>query len=106
MEEEGTAIAADGRSLADARQLLKTGSLRPPALGENTTLGVVATNATLTLDTVQLNLQFLIPFLFMFPFCIFQISLLILFLIADLLIVSWMNTFLVQIIFRLLLFLQ
>jgi L-aminopeptidase/D-esterase-like protein len=40
---------ADGKSLADARALLMSGSLRQPArLGENTTLGVVATNATLT----------------------------------------------------------
>jgi len=40
---------ADGKSLADARVLLATGALRQPArLGENTTLGVVATNATLT----------------------------------------------------------
>jgi L-aminopeptidase/D-esterase-like protein len=40
---------ADGKSLADARALLTSGSLRQPArLGENTTLGVVATNATLT----------------------------------------------------------
>jgi L-aminopeptidase/D-esterase-like protein len=39
----------DGKSLADARVLLTTGALRQPArLGENTTLGVVATNATLT----------------------------------------------------------
>jgi L-aminopeptidase/D-esterase-like protein len=40
---------ADGKSLADARTLLMSGALRQPArLGENTTLGVVATNATLT----------------------------------------------------------
>jgi L-aminopeptidase/D-esterase-like protein len=40
---------ADGKSLADARVLLASGALRQPArLGENTTLGVVATNATLT----------------------------------------------------------
>jgi L-aminopeptidase/D-esterase-like protein len=40
---------ADGKSLADARTLLTSGALRQPArLGENTTLGVVATNATLT----------------------------------------------------------
>jgi len=39
----------DGKSLADARTLLTSGALRQPArLGENTTLGVVATNATLT----------------------------------------------------------
>jgi L-aminopeptidase/D-esterase-like protein len=39
----------DGRSLADARKLLTSGAVRQPArLGENTTLGVVATNATLT----------------------------------------------------------
>jgi L-aminopeptidase/D-esterase-like protein len=39
---------ADGRSLADARVLLTAGQLRPPQIGENTTIGVVATNATLT----------------------------------------------------------
>ena len=40
---------ADGKSLADARVLLTTGAIRQPArLGENTTLAVVATNATLT----------------------------------------------------------
>ncbi len=39
----------DGRSLADARKLLLSGAVRQPArLGENTTLGVVATNAVLT----------------------------------------------------------
>src|SRR5262249_55670051 len=39
---------ADGKSLADARVLLTTGAMQPPRIGENTTLGVVATNATLT----------------------------------------------------------
>jgi L-aminopeptidase/D-esterase-like protein len=40
---------ADGKSLADARALLTSGALKQPArLGENTTLGVVVTNATLT----------------------------------------------------------
>jgi L-aminopeptidase/D-esterase-like protein len=40
---------ADGTSLADARVLLTTGAVRSPARpGENTTLGVVATNASLT----------------------------------------------------------
>ena len=40
---------ANGMSLADARVLLTTGALRQPAkIGENTTLAVVATNATLT----------------------------------------------------------
>ncbi len=40
----------DGRSLADARGLLRSGGFGRPALvsGENTTLGVVATNAVLT----------------------------------------------------------
>lgn len=40
----------DGRSLADARGLLRSGAYGRPALvsGENTTLGVVATNAVLT----------------------------------------------------------
>jgi len=38
----------DGRSLADARKLLRTGGFKPLARpGENTTIGVVATNATL-----------------------------------------------------------
>jgi L-aminopeptidase/D-esterase-like protein len=40
--------SADG-SLADARTLLRTGAtMAPPAAGENTTIGVVATNARLT----------------------------------------------------------
>ena len=40
---------ADGKALADARALLTSGAVKQPArLGENTTLGVVATNATLT----------------------------------------------------------
>ena len=55
---------------------------------------------------VQLNLQFLIPFLFMFPFRIFLTFLLILFLIVVLLIVSSMNILLILIIFLSLLFLQ
>lgn len=39
----------DGRTLADARRLLRSGATRPAARsGENTTIGVVATNATLT----------------------------------------------------------
>lgn len=39
----------DGRGLADARVLLRSGALTPPAtIGRNTTIGVVATNATLT----------------------------------------------------------
>jgi len=39
---------ADGKALADARVLLTTGAFQPPRIGENTTIGVVATNATLT----------------------------------------------------------
>jgi L-aminopeptidase/D-esterase-like protein len=40
---------ADGKGLADARVLMTSGALPQPArIGENTTLGVVATNATLT----------------------------------------------------------
>ena len=40
---------ADGKSLADARALLTSGAIKQPArLGENTTLAVVATNATLS----------------------------------------------------------
>jgi L-aminopeptidase/D-esterase-like protein len=38
----------DGKGLADARKLLLSGALRPANLGENTTLGVVATNARLS----------------------------------------------------------
>ncbi len=39
----------DGKALADARVLLRTGALKlSGAFGRNTTLGVVATNATLT----------------------------------------------------------
>ncbi len=38
----------DGRSLADARQLIRAGQLGEPQAGANTTIGVVATNATLT----------------------------------------------------------
>jgi L-aminopeptidase/D-esterase-like protein len=41
----------DGKSLADVRQLLRSGVLLkrpPPKPGENTTIGLVATNATLT----------------------------------------------------------
>jgi L-aminopeptidase/D-esterase-like protein len=43
--------AADGRSLADVRQLLRSGALGKapqPRPGENTTIAVVATNAVLT----------------------------------------------------------
>ncbi len=40
---------ADGKGLADARKLIRNGATRPQArVGENTTIGVVATNATLT----------------------------------------------------------
>lgn len=38
----------DGRALADARTLLRAGHAWQPRAGENTTIGVVATNATLT----------------------------------------------------------
>jgi len=40
----------DGKGLADARTLVRSGALggRPPGPRENTTLGIVATNATLT----------------------------------------------------------
>jgi L-aminopeptidase/D-esterase-like protein len=38
----------DGRHLADARELLRQGAPAPASAAENTTLGVVATNATLT----------------------------------------------------------
>ena len=38
----------DGRGFADARTLLRSGASNEPQSGANTTLGVVATNATLT----------------------------------------------------------
>jgi L-aminopeptidase/D-esterase-like protein len=38
----------DGRGLADARVLLREGTMQPGTIGGNTTLGVVATNRTLT----------------------------------------------------------
>jgi len=39
---------ADGKGLADARVLLRSGAALKKAVGQNTTIGVVATNATLT----------------------------------------------------------
>lgn len=39
---------ADGKTLVDARTLLRSGAMERPAPGENTTIGVVATNVTLT----------------------------------------------------------
>jgi len=39
---------ADGRGLADARVLLRAGAAQKKPIGENSTIGVVATNATLT----------------------------------------------------------
>jgi L-aminopeptidase/D-esterase-like protein len=42
------ARAADGDAFIDVRKALRTGMLRAPRAGENTTLGVVATNAVLT----------------------------------------------------------
>jgi L-aminopeptidase/D-esterase-like protein len=39
---------ADGSRLADARVLLRTGTLQKKPIGENSTIGVVATNAKLT----------------------------------------------------------
>jgi L-aminopeptidase/D-esterase-like protein len=44
----------DGRHLADARKLIESGGLRSPQsrAGENTTIGIVATNAALTKDQV------------------------------------------------------
>jgi L-aminopeptidase/D-esterase-like protein len=39
---------ADGNRLADARVLLRTGTLQKKPIGENSTIGVVATNAKLT----------------------------------------------------------
>ena len=40
--------AMDGRTFADARKLLRDGAIRFGAPGQNTTLGIVATNATLS----------------------------------------------------------
>ena len=42
------ARAADGQSFLDARKILRSGRIEPPRPGENTTLGLVATNAKLT----------------------------------------------------------
>ena len=50
--ETGSVIAGvrnpDGSGLADARVLLRAGSFSEPRSGANTTIGVVATNASLT----------------------------------------------------------
>jgi L-aminopeptidase/D-esterase-like protein len=43
----------DGKALADARVLLRSGGTLKPHLAENTTIGVVATNATLTKAQAQ-----------------------------------------------------
>ena len=42
------ALSRDGARLLDVRTLLRSGALEQPRAGENTTLGVVVTNATLT----------------------------------------------------------
>ena len=42
------ARAADGKTFLDARKLLRRGGAQPAGARQNTTLGVVATNATLT----------------------------------------------------------
>jgi L-aminopeptidase/D-esterase-like protein len=48
----GTLVAGvrtpDGKGLADARTLMRRGTAAPPKPGQNTTIGVVATNARLT----------------------------------------------------------
>jgi len=44
----------DDDLLADARELLRQGVLAPSPAGENTTLGIVATNATLTKTNASL----------------------------------------------------
>ena len=44
---------ADGRALADARKLLRGGEIFQPKAGENTTIGVIATNAVLTKAQAQ-----------------------------------------------------
>jgi L-aminopeptidase/D-esterase-like protein len=41
-------VRAEGGGFADARKLLRSGEAPPPKVGQNTTIGVVATNATLT----------------------------------------------------------
>jgi L-aminopeptidase/D-esterase-like protein len=41
-------LTPDGKALADARTLVRRGSAPPPKPGQNTTIGVVATNARLT----------------------------------------------------------
>jgi L-aminopeptidase/D-esterase-like protein len=41
-------LAADGKSLGDARKLLRAGARPDSKVGQNTTIGVVATNARLT----------------------------------------------------------
>ncbi len=41
-------LRADGKGLADARKLLRTGKPQEAKAGQNTTIGVVATNARLT----------------------------------------------------------
>jgi L-aminopeptidase/D-esterase-like protein len=41
-------LAPDGKSLADARKLLRAGARPDSKVGQNTTIGVVATNARLT----------------------------------------------------------
>jgi L-aminopeptidase/D-esterase-like protein len=46
----GTVVAgvrkADGRTMADARALLRSGAIKFPSAAQNTTLGVIATNAS------------------------------------------------------------
>jgi L-aminopeptidase/D-esterase-like protein len=44
---------ADGKSVADVRKLLRTGDLYAARPGENTTIGVIATNAVLTKAQAQ-----------------------------------------------------
>lgn len=39
---------ADGKGFADARRLLRSGQVSQPKVGQNTTIGIVATNARLT----------------------------------------------------------
>ncbi len=41
-------LTPDGKRLADARTLIRRGSAAPPGAGQNTTIGIVATNARLT----------------------------------------------------------
>jgi len=44
----GARTAADSKNFADARQLIRSGARAQTSIGGNTTIGIIATNATLT----------------------------------------------------------